>query len=168
MCNVLVLTALVLLLGTLNLARGDEIQKTHFENANTYTVKIRSRVEYPFLKDERGSFSGAGFLINKTLGWVATNAHVTASNPSIVEVAFKGEEFLEAELIYVDHLLDLAVLKISSSKIPEFAKDATLECDVKPVVGSPVGAYGHPFSLDYSGTRGIVSGNRYRWGRYSL
>ena len=166
MRNVLVLTALVLFLETLNLAWGDEVQKTHFENANTYTVKIRSRVEYPFLKDERGSFSGAGFLINKTLGWVATNAHVTASNPSIVEVAFKGEEFLEAKLIYVDHLLDLAILKISSSKIPEFAKDAALECDLKPVVGSPVGAYGHPFSLDYSGTRGIVSGNRYRWGRY--
>ena len=61
MRNVLVLIALVLFLGTLNLARGDEIQKTHFENANAYTVKIRSRVEYPFLKDERGSFAGAGF-----------------------------------------------------------------------------------------------------------
>ena len=62
--------------------------------------------------------------------------------------------------------MDLAVLKISNSKIPAFAKEADLECNAKPVVGSPVGAYGHPFSLDYSGTRGIVSGNRYRWGRY--
>ena len=148
------------------LADGIDPQKTHFENANTYTVKIRSRVEYPFLKDERGSFSGAGFLINDSLGWIATNAHVSASNPSVVEVAFKGEKFAEAQLIYVDHLLDLAVLKVPLTKIPSFAKKADLECDIEPIVGSPVGAYGHPFSLDYSGTRGIVSGNRYRWGRY--
>ena len=166
MRNILALIILVLPFGTPTLAEGTDPQKTHFENANSYTVKIRSRVEYPFLKDERGSFSGAGFLINKELGWVATNAHVSASNPSIVEVAFKGEKFWEAELVYVDHLLDLAVLKISNSKIPAFAKEADLECNAKPVVGSPVGAYGHPFSLDYSGTRGIVSGNRYRWGRY--
>lgn len=152
--------------GNSALADRNDSQKSHFENANTYTVKIRSRVEYPFLKDERGSFSGAGFLINQTLGWIATNAHVSASNPSIVEVAFKGEKFAEAQLIYVDHLLDLTVLKVPPGKIPSFAKEADLECDVEPVVGSPVGAYGHPFSLDYSGTRGIVSGNRHRWGRY--
>jgi len=166
MLYALALIILAAAFGNTVLANGIDSQKTHFENANTYTVKIRSRVEYPFLKDERGSFSGAGFLINQSLGWIATNAHVSATNPSAVEVAFKGEKFAEARLIYVDHLLDLAVLKIPPAKIPSFARKADLECDVEPVVGTPVGAYGHPFSLDYSGTRGIVSGNRYRWGRY--
>ena len=114
MRNILIFVILALPFGNPALAEGTDSQKTHFESANNYTVKIRSRVEYPFLKDERGSFSGAGFLINKALGWVATNAHVSASNPSIVEVAFKGEKFSEAKLVYVDHLLDLAVLKIST------------------------------------------------------
>ena len=93
--------------------------KTHFQKANSYTVKIRSRVEYPFANDEKGSFSGAGFLVDKTLGWIATNAHVTATNPSIVEVAFKGQDFARAQLLYVDQLLDLAILKIPLAQIPE-------------------------------------------------
>ncbi|HIC70767.1 MAG TPA: hypothetical protein EYO88_01575, partial [Alphaproteobacteria bacterium] len=109
MRNILIFVILALPFGNPALAEGTDSQKTHFESANNYTVKIRSRVEYPFLKDERGSFLGAGFLINKALGWVATNAHVSASNPSVVEVAFKGEKFSEAKLVYVDHLLDLAV-----------------------------------------------------------
>ena len=140
--------------------------KTHFQKANSYTVKIRSRVEYPFANDEKGSFSGAGFMVDKTLGWIATNAHVTATNPSIVEVAFKGQDFARAQLFYVDPLLDLAILKIPLAQIPKFADEAQLECNSEPIIGSPVGAYGHPFALDFSGTRGIVSGNRYRWGRY--
>ena len=43
------------------------IKYNHFEAAKFYTVKVRSRVEYPFIKDEKGSFSGAGFLINRKL-----------------------------------------------------------------------------------------------------
>jgi len=139
---------------------------THFEKANTYTVKIRSRIEYPFANDEKGAFSGAGFLIDKNLGWIATNAHVTGTNPAFVEVAFNKTSFEKAELVYIDQLLDLAVLQLPLANIPDFAEEASLECNEEPIIGSPVGAYGHPFALDFSGTRGIVSGNRYRWGRY--
>ena len=74
---------------------------THFEKANTYTVKIRSRIEYPFANDEKGAFSGAGFLIDKNLGWIATNAHVTGTNPAFVEVAFNKTSFEKAELVYI-------------------------------------------------------------------
>ena len=140
MRTILISAILLLSLCTTSFSANTDTQKTHFQNANNYTVKIRSRVEYPFLKDERGSFSGAGFLINRSLGWIATNAHVSASNPTIVEVAFKGHRFNEAKLIYVDHLLDLAVLRVPNSMIPEFAKQASLECQAKPIVGSPVGA----------------------------
>ena len=139
---------------------------THFEKANTYTVKIRSRTEHPFANDEKGAFSGAGFLVDKNLGWIATNAHVTGTNPAFVEVAFNKTPFEKSQLVYIDQLLDLAVLQLPLAKIPDFAEEANLECQEEPIIGSPVGAYGHPFALDFSGTRGIVSGNRYRWGRY--
>ena len=66
----------------------------------------------------------------------------------------------------MDHLLDLAIIKVASSAIPERAQEAQLACESDPPIGAPVGAYGHPFGLSYSGTRGIVSGNRFRWGRY--
>ena len=140
--------------------------ETYFQKANLYTVKVRSRVEYPFVNDERGSFSGAGFLVDKKRGWIATNAHVTSTNPSVVEVAFKDQVFEQVTVLYIDRLLDLAILEIPLPAIPKFAENADIECQSEPIIGSAVGAYGHPFSLDFSGTRGIVSGNRYRWGRY--
>nr|HIL75505.1 trypsin-like serine protease [Rhodospirillales bacterium] len=137
----------------------------YFEVANTYTVKIKTRVKYPFIKDNRGSHRGAGFLLDKTSGWIMTNAHVSSRNPKSLEVAFKDEKFIDAKLIYVDMLLDLAIIKISPDKIPAIATEAKLDCVNKPVVGKPVGAFGHPFSLSFSGTRGIISGEKYRWGR---
>ena len=99
------------------------------------------------------------------LGWIATNAHVASQNPSSLGVAFKGRRFVDAELVYVDHLLDFTVIKIATEDIPDIAQDAPLDCESEPVVGTPVGAYGHPFGLSYSGTRGIISGDRYRWDR---
>jgi len=147
-------------------SEGAYSKESFFDTAETYTVRIRTLVEYPFLKGDEGSFLGAGFLINKKLGWIVTNAHVTSRNPSSVEIAFKNEGFLEAELLYIDHLLDFAVLKIPTTSIPDRAQEPELGCAADPVVGTPVGAYGHPFSLTFSGTRGIVSGNRHRWNRY--
>jgi serine protease Do len=141
-------------------------QRSHFQKADTYTVKVRTTVEYPFGKDKAGSSAGAGFLIDKGLGWIATNAHVSSRNPSKIEIAFKGDDYIDGQLLYVDHLLDLAIIEVASSAISDSAQQALLECDTDPDIGTPVGAYGHPFDLSYSGTRGIVSGNRFRWGRY--
>ena len=148
------------------LAGNEGMQSNYFEKAKAYTVKVRTRVEYPFGKDKRGSFSGAGFLIDREAGWIITNAHVSSRNPANIEIAFKGENFIDARLYYIDQLLDLAVLQLATDKIPIRAEEAQLECIKKPVIGSPVGAFGHPFSLSFSGTRGIVSGERYRWNRY--
>ena len=62
-------------------------QENHFEKASAYTVKVRTRIEYPFAMDKKGSLSGAGFLINKKLGWIATNAHVYSRNMGLFLVA---------------------------------------------------------------------------------
>ena len=160
------IVSLLVSLFIFSFSEGAYSKESFFDAAETYTVRIRTLVEYPFLKGHEGSFLGAGFLVDKKLGWLATNAHVSSRNPSSVEVAFKNESFVEAELLYVDHLLDFAVLKIPTIAIPDRAQEPELGCAADPVVGTPVGAYGHPFSLTFSGTRGIVSGNRHRWGRY--
>ena len=70
--------------------------ENHFSNANAYTVKVRKRVKYPFIKDKKGTYSGAGFLIEKKLGWIVTNAHVSSRNPESLDVAFKGGKFIPA------------------------------------------------------------------------
>ena len=142
--------------------------ENHFSNANAYTVKVRKRVKYPFIKDKKGTYSGAGFLIEKKLGWIVTNAHVSSRNPESLDVAFKGGKFIEAKLHYIDHLLDLAVIKIAPGDVPDNAQVAKLDCENKPTIGSPAGAFGHPYSLSFSGTRGIISGEKYIWGRLWL
>jgi S1-C subfamily serine protease len=161
----IVLSLLIIAMSAPTYSKPIETDLNYFEVANTYTVKIKATVKYPFLKDSKGSHRGAGFLIDKTEGWIITNAHVSSRNPKSLEVAFKDEKFVDAELIYVDMLLDLSIIKITPDKIPAKANEAELDCIKKPVTGSPVGAFGHPFSLSFSGTRGIISGEKYRWGR---
>ena len=138
----------------------------YLNKAIQYTVKIRTRVKYPPMKDNKGSFTGAGFLIDAKRGWIVTNAHVSSRNPESLEIAFKDKSFIDAKLLFVDRYLDLAVLKIPPQTIPKKTKPAALNCDNWPKIGSEVGAYGHPLSLDFSVTTGIISGLRYRHNRY--
>jgi len=147
-------------------SEANETAETYLAKAERYTVKVRVNVKYPPLKDDRGSHTGAGFLIDAERGWIATNAHVSSRNPDSLEIAFKGQKFIDAELLFVDRYLDLAVVQIPKEQIPLGAKEAELQCSKWPEVGSRVGAYGHPLSLDFSVTTGIVSGLRYRHNRY--
>ena len=147
-------------------SEANETAETYLAKAERYTVKVRVNVKYPPLKDEKGSHTGAGFLIDAERGWIATNAHVPSRNPESLEIAFKGQKFIDAELLFVDRYLDLAVVQIPKERIPVGAKKAELQCTKWPEVGSRVGAYGHPLSLDFSVTTGIVSGLRYRHNRY--
>lgn len=136
-----------------------------FQTALDYTVKLRTLVEKPFAGDDKGAFEGAGFLVDRERRWLLTNAHVTTRSPSRVEGAFKGSGFFPVRKVYVDPYLDLAVLEIPNKKnLPERVTAANLECSNPPPVGHPVGAFGHPWSLSYTGTRGIVSGVAVRAG----
>ena len=162
----IILCSLLLLVSSAP-ANSEKVKEgeNHFAKANAYTVKVKNRVKYPFIKDKKGSFSGAGFLIDKKLGWIVTNAHVSSRNPESLEIAFKGGKFIEAKLHYIDPLLDLAVIKIATENVPNKAQVAKLDCENKPTIGSPAGAFGHPYYLSFSGTRGIISGEKYKWGR---
>jgi S1-C subfamily serine protease len=120
------------------IANEGSSETSYLLKAEGYTVKIRTRVEYPPMKDSKGSHSGAGFLIDSERGWIATNAHVSSRNPESVEVSFKGQSFFEAKLLFVDRYLDLAVLEVPREKMPAGVKKAQLRCDDWPEVGSKV------------------------------
>ncbi len=129
-----------------------------FNDAIKYTVEIRTRVEIPFVEDDKGINYGAGFLIDKNLGWILTNAHVASYSPSETRVAFYQQDWISAEKVYVDPYLDMAIIKFPLEQIPEDAKEASLECNLSPSMGHPVGAFGHPWGYSFTGTRGIISG----------
>lgn len=127
-------------------------------DAALYTVKIQVQNDIAFNQDDFGARSGTGFLIDRELGWVLTNAHVATRSPSVVKVSFKGGDMIEARRLHVDPLIDLAILQIAPQSIPETAKEAVLDCDSVPVSGTSVMAYGHPWGLSFTASRGIVSG----------
>jgi S1-C subfamily serine protease len=124
-----------------------------FRAARAYTVRIRTRIDRPFLGDEQGSFTGAGFLVDAKRGWIVTNAHVVGQSPSDVQVAFADEPYRHARRLYVDSYSDIAVLTLGA---PVNRPTARLDGPAA-VVGEAIGAYGHPLGIPFNATRGIVS-----------
>jgi len=129
-----------------------------FGRAVLYTVQIKSAVPVPFEGEEQGAWRGAGFLVDRQRGWIMTNAHVASRSPSTIEVGFKDRDFVDAYKVYVDPYLDLAIIAIEPSFIPPASVIPELDCGDLPRVGHAVGAFGHPWGLSFTGTRGIISG----------
>lgn len=129
-----------------------------FKQALAYTVKIKTRIDKPFLGDEKGAFTAAGFLVDVKQRLVMTNAHVVARSPSHISVAFYNGHYYKARKLYVDPFLDLALLELPENSIPKGIKEAELECNNIPAVGHPVGALGHTWGIFFTGTRGVISG----------
>ena len=129
-----------------------------FRGAARYTVKIRTRITTAFVEESKGTRFGAGFVVDAERGWIMTNAHVAGRSPATISVAFKGKPYVEARKVYVDQFLDLAILQVDRAKLGVDLATAPLACRKVVSVGHPVGAYGHPWGLEFSGTRGIISG----------
>jgi S1-C subfamily serine protease len=156
--------ALAFLFSPLAAAADSNASEDVFKGALRYTVQVRATLPVPFDGDRKGSGLGAGFLVDAARGWVMTNAHVVGRSPSRVEVAFHGDEFSEASKVYVDPFLDVAIIRVSEKIDTKGIVPPQLACESMPPVGHAVGAFGHPWRLQYTGTRGIISGvtARYR------
>jgi|GEM_PF-404688 serine protease Do len=136
-------------------AAGDE---EVFDVAKHYTVKVRTQVELPFFGDRKGTSIGAGFVVDSQRGWIMSNAHVVSRSPSKVSVSFLGNGFVPAKKLFVDPYVDLAILEVDPKAHRRKLNAAQLDCRALPAIGHAVGAFGHPWDLSYTGTRGIISG----------
>ena len=156
--------AILACLLTAHPATAADIGEEVFKSALRYTVQVRSTLPLPFDGDRKGSGLGAGFVVDAKRGWIMTNAHVVGRSPSRVEVALFGQDFSEATKVYVDPFLDLAIIRVPEGVDTRGIVEPRIECDRIPSVGHPVGAFGHPWRLQFTGTRGIISGvtARYR------
>ena len=157
----------ILLLLLPAIAVGGSIESV-FEAAARYTVKIETITEHPFLNDFQGRSFGAGFLVDRRQGWILTNRHVVAEAPSRVDVRFIDSDYQRAQKLYLDPQVDLAVIRIAPASIPDDAIEADLGCDETPQMGNEVVIFGHPSGLNFTGTRGIISGTSFVGGNESL
>lgn len=94
---------------------------------------------------------GSGFIISPD-GYIVTNAHVVEDGKTVT-VGLPDKRDLTAEVVGVDKLSDVALLKIKADNLPvvQLGNSDALE------VGQWVVAIGAPFGLDHSATQGIVS-----------
>ena len=156
------ITALAMLAAALpgaRAARAQDAAEAAFGAAAQYTVKIETTVSLPVdSNDEVGVFTGAGFVVDAARGWIVTNAHVASRSPARIRVRSRAGGWTPARRVYVDPYLDVAVIVAPARAALKVAAQAALACDGVPAVGHPVGAFGHPWGLDFTGTRGIVAG----------
>lgn len=127
------------------------------EDAAKYTVRIKTSISNAFAEDSAGTFNGAGFLVDKLNRYIFTNAHVSGHGNANIKIAFEGYDYEEAIAIYVDPVLDLAVLQTKLKDLPEEVIEAKLDCSERDLNGLAVAAYGHPHGLAFSASRGIIS-----------
>ena len=105
--------------------------------------------ETPQQKRESVSY-GSGFILKNN--FIMTNFHVVEDATEVVVSLSDRREF-KAEVIGVDPLSDLAVLKVNGEDLPSVNIGNSNELKV----GDWVVAIGSPFSFDFSVTAGIVS-----------
>ncbi len=146
------------------------ISKSFIDEASQYTVRFRVLVDHPFVEDTDEdeiikSWVGAGFVVDKASGLIVTNAHVSGVGNTFIKIAFKGEKFVKGKLIYVDPELDIALVKVDPDIIPKNSTQGKMSCKRKVKNGTAVAAYGHPKGLKFSASRGIISKQRFLYGK---
>ncbi|MDC1149562.1 Do family serine endopeptidase [Gammaproteobacteria bacterium] len=105
--------------------------------------------EMPQQKRESVSY-GSGFILKDN--YILTNFHVVEDATEVIVSLSDRREFI-AEIVGVDPLSDLALLKVEGKNLPQVNTGNSDSLKV----GDWVVAIGSPFSFDFSVTAGIVS-----------
>jgi S1-C subfamily serine protease len=117
------------------------------------TEEIVSKASPAVLLLSGSEGTGSGFLISAT-GVAVTNAHVAEGQSSLTAKAGNGQTF-QADVVYIDPQLDIALLKLEGSGFPQL----TLATTQSVQAGSTAIAIGSPSQgFQNTVTKGIVSG----------
>ncbi len=102
-------------------------------------------------QEQREHALGSGVIVNPE-GYILTNNHVIAHATSI-DVLLSDKRSFKGKVIGADPETDIAVIKIDAKDLPTapLADSSTLR------VGDIVMAFGNPFGLNFTVTRGAVS-----------
>ena len=116
------------------------------ENTSPAVVNITSKRDFGQQPQTRESVAyGSGFFFKEN--YLLTNYHVVNDATEVIVSLTDRREF-KAEVIGVDMLSDLAVLKIDGEDLPSLEMGSSDELKV----GDWVVAIGSPFSFDFSVT----------------
>jgi serine protease Do len=102
-------------------------------------------------KELREHALGSGVIISPQ-GYIVTNNHVLA-RASEIQVQLADRRVFQGKVVGADPLTDVAVLQIQGKDLPTASWGESSELKV----GDIVMAFGNPFGLNFTVTRGIVS-----------
>lgn len=102
-------------------------------------------------REERGQALGSGVIVSPD-GYIVTNNHVI-QHATDIEVMLSDKRSFKGKLVGTDPMTDVAVIKIDASNLPT----APLGDSTAVKVGDTVMAFGNPFGLNFTVTRGTVS-----------
>lgn len=103
-------------------------------------------------REQREHALGSGVLVSSD-GYILTNNHVVRHATSI-KVMLSDTRTFDAKVVGADPQTDVAVVKITGKNLPEAA---ALGDSSSLRVGDMVMAFGNPFGLNFTVTRGAVS-----------
>jgi len=133
----------------------DEPFSTLFKRVSPSVVFISAVSFDPFKPKDRVTTSvGSGFVVGKD-GLILTNSHLVFGHQTI-SVTLDDGQMVQAELVGVDPILDLALLRIPLSA--KGTSVATLGDSNNVETGEEVMAIGNPFGLEQTLTVGVISG----------
>ncbi len=112
---------------------------------------LRDYFRYRFPQELRQLGTGSGIIVSKS-GYILTNVHVVEKSDKIRVIMNDNREF-DAEIIGLDPLTEVAVVKISADDLPV----ARLGDSDKCRVGEWVLSFGNPLELQSTVTAGIIS-----------
>ena len=137
--------------GTVQATLSNASQVTLRPNLTTEEIVKRSSPAVLYLSGPEET--GSGFLITDT-GVAVTSAHVTGGRDSLEAIVTSGQSY-QCQVVYVDPVLDIALLKLEGAGFPKLRLAAIQT--VQP--GSTVIAIGTPSNgFQNSVSRGVISG----------
>ncbi|HXJ95698.1 MAG TPA: DegQ family serine endoprotease [Terriglobia bacterium] len=102
-------------------------------------------------QEQREHALGSGVIVSPD-GYILTNNHVI-KNATDIKVMLSNKKTFKAKLVGADPQTDIAVIKIDAKDLPTVAIGNSGELKV----GDTVMAFGNPFGLNFTVTRGTVS-----------
>ncbi len=102
-------------------------------------------------KEQKEHALGSGVIVSPE-GYIVTNNHVIA-HATDIEVMLSDKRTFKGKLVGADPMTDIAVIKIEAKNLPVAAWGNSSDLHV----GDTVMAFGNPFGLNFTVTRGTVS-----------
>lgn len=120
--------------------------------------QVAALVRPALVRVETHRSSGSGFFVSSD-GLVLTSAHVARGSREISITTPNGERF-PARLLKINNRTDLALLKAETAPGRSFPIIKQMAYIDRVQIGEEVLAFGNPYGLDWSVTRGIVGAKR--------